>query len=70
LKVSLVTLGCCKNEVDSEMILGYLNDIKFELTTDLYEAECIIVNTCGFIKSAKQEAIETILNMADFKKKR
>jgi len=68
LKVSLVTLGCSKNEVDSEMILGYLNNIGFELTTDLYSAECIIVNTCGFIKSAKEEAIETILNMADFKK--
>ena len=67
MKVSLVTLGCSKNEVDSEMILGYLKNIGFELTTDLFEAECIIVNTCGFIKSAKEEAIDTILNIADFK---
>ena len=68
MKVSLVTLGCSKNEVDSEMILGYLNHIGFELTANLLEAECIIVNTCGFIKSAKEEAIETILNIADYKK--
>ena len=68
MKVSLVTLGCSKNEVDSEMILGYLNSIGFELTTDLETADTIIVNTCGFIKSAKEEAISTILDMAEYKK--
>lgn len=68
MKVSLVTLGCSKNEVDSEMILGYLNSIGFELITDLEAAEAIIVNTCGFIKSAKEEAISTILDMAQYKK--
>ena len=68
MRVSLVTLGCAKNEVDSEMLLGFLKNIGFELETDLEQAECIIVNTCGFIKSAKQEAIDTILDMAEYKK--
>ena len=68
MKVSLVTLGCAKNEVDSEMILGFLKKAGFELEANVCEAECIIVNTCGFIKSAKQEAIATILDMAEYKK--
>ncbi len=68
MKTALVTLGCSKNEVDSEMILGYLNTIGFELTQNLDEAECIVVNTCGFIKSAKEEAISVILDMAEYKK--
>ena len=68
MKVSLVTLGCAKNEVDSEMLLGFLKNIGFELVTDLMQAQCIMVNTCGFIKSAKEEAINTILDMAEYKK--
>ena len=68
MKTALVTLGCSKNEVDSEMILGYLGSIGFELTQNLEEAECIVVNTCGFIKSAKEEAISVILDMAEYKK--
>lgn len=67
MKVSLITLGCNKNEVDSEMILGYIKNRNYEITTDLEEAEIIIVNTCGFIKSAKEEAINTILDAADYK---
>lgn len=67
MKVSLITLGCNKNEVDSEMILGYMKNRNYEITTDLEEAEIIIVNTCGFIKSAKEEAINTILDAADYK---
>lgn len=66
-KTALVTLGCCKNEVDSELILGYLRSKDFEITTDLSDAQVIIINTCGFIESAKQEAIDTILDMASFK---
>ena len=69
MKTALVTLGCSKNEVDSEMILGYLSSIGFELTQNLDEAECIVVNTCGFIKSAKEEAISVILDMAEYKEK-
>ena len=68
MRVSLVTLGCAKNEVDSEMLLGFLKSIGFELEANLEFADCIIVNTCGFIKSAKQEAIGTILDMAEYKK--
>lgn len=67
MKIGLVTLGCSKNEVDSEMILGYLRKVGFELTNDLDEAECVVINTCGFIKSAKQEAIDVILNIAEYK---
>lgn len=67
MKVSLVTLGCVKNEIDSEMVLGFLKRYGFVITTNLKEAECIIVNTCGFIKSAKEEAISTILELADYK---
>ena len=66
-KVALVTLGCCKNEVDSEMILGFMKAKGFEITTDIYAAQVIIVNTCGFIESAKEEAISTILDMANLK---
>ena len=67
MKVSLVTLGCAKNEVDSEMLLGFLKNIGFELEANVEEADCIMVNTCGFIKSAKEEAINTILDMAEYK---
>ena len=65
--VALVTLGCSKNEIDSEMVLGYFKSKGFEITTDLNIAENIIVNTCGFIESAKVEAINTILDMAEYK---
>lgn len=69
MNVSLITLGCAKNEVDSEMFLGFLKNTGFELTNEIQNADLIIINTCGFIKSAKEEAIETILDMAEYKKK-
>ncbi|MBR5227275.1 MAG: 30S ribosomal protein S12 methylthiotransferase RimO [Clostridia bacterium] len=65
--VALVTLGCSKNEVDSEMVLGYLRAKGFNITNNLSEANIIIVNTCGFIESAKEEAIRVILELADYK---
>ena len=65
-KVGMVSLGCDKNRVDSELILGTINKF-YEITNDPKEAEIIIVNTCGFIESAKQEAINTILEMAQYK---
>lgn len=68
MNVCVVTLGCSKNEVDSEMILGYLNKTGFNITTSLLDSEVIIVNTCAFIASAKEEAISTILDMAEYKK--
>jgi len=66
-KVSLVSLGCPKNLVDAEVMLGYLAREAYEITTDEKEADIIIVNTCSFIKEAKQESIDTILDLADRK---
>lgn len=66
--VCMVSLGCPKNLVDSELMLGKLGAAEFQLTTQPEEAQVIIVNTCGFIESAKQEAIDTILSMAEYKK--
>lgn len=65
-KVGMVSLGCDKNRVDSEIILGKMSD-EYEITNDPKKADIIIVNTCGFIESAKQESIDTILEMADYK---
>ena len=65
-KVGLVSLGCDKNRVDSEIILGKMSN-EYEITNNPKNADIIIVNTCGFIESAKQESIDTILEMADYK---
>ena len=67
-KVGMVSLGCPKNLVDSEVMLGILAHQGFELTPRPDEADVIIVNTCAFIEPAKQESINTILEMADYKK--
>ena len=65
-KVGMVSLGCDKNRVDSEIILGKMSN-EYEITNDPKNADIIIVNTCGFIESAKQESIDTILEMANYK---
>ena len=68
LKTAIVSLGCSKNLIDSEvMVQSILND-DYEITDDAAKAEVIIINTCGFIESAKQESIDTILEMAEYKK--
>ena len=67
MKLGLISLGCPKNLVDSEVMLGIIEKYKIEITNDPEEAEIIIVNTCGFIESAKQESIETILSMSSYK---
>ena len=67
MKIGLVTLGCSKNQVDSEMLLGLFKKRGDLIVNDPYDAEVIVVNTCGFIESAKKEAIDTILEMADYK---
>ncbi|MDW7650820.1 MAG: 30S ribosomal protein S12 methylthiotransferase RimO [Bacillota bacterium] len=69
IKVSLVSLGCAKNLVDSETMLGLLNEEGFTLTNSPGEADVIIINTCGFIETAKEESIARILEMAQFKDK-
>ena len=65
-KVGMVSLGCDKNRVDSEIILGKMSN-EYEITNDPKNADIIIVNTCGFIETAKQESIDTILEMANYK---
>lgn len=68
MKIGIVSLGCPKNLVDSETMLGLIHEENFEITNDPAGAEIIIVNTCGFIESAKEESINTILQMAEYKK--
>ena len=67
MKLGLISLGCPKNLVDSEVMLGIIEKYDIEITNDPEAAEIIIVNTCGFIEPAKQESIETILSMAAYK---
>lgn len=67
MKVGFVSLGCSKNLIDTEMAIGLFKRNNFEIVNDVEKAEIIIVNTCGFIESAKQEAINTILEMAEHK---
>lgn len=67
-KIGFVSLGCNKNLCDTENMLGILCGRGFEIVADPAEAEVIVVNTCGFIDSAKQESINTILEMAEYKK--
>lgn len=67
MNVGLITLGCSKNQVDSEMILGFFKEAHFQIVNQPEEADVLVVNTCGFIESAKIEAIDTILEMADYK---
>ena len=69
MKVGFVSLGCSKNLIDAEMAIGLFKRNNFEIVNDVEKAEIIIVNTCGFIESAKQEAINTILEMAEYKEK-
>ncbi len=67
MKIGFISLGCSKNLVDTEMMIGYYKGNGYEIVQDPSEAEVIVINTCGFIESAKQEAIDTILEMADYK---
>ncbi len=67
-KIAVVSLGCDKNRVDTENMLWYLSQGDFSVTNDFAEAEIIIVNTCAFIESAREEAIDTLLEMAEYKK--
>ena len=68
-KVGIVSLGCSKNLVDSENILGLLESDNYEIVNDPSQADLIIVNTCGFIESSKKESIETIFDMLSYGKK-
>ncbi len=68
MKIGMVSLGCSKNLVDSEKIMGMLTGAGHEIVNEAKQAEVIFVNTCGFINPAKEEAISTILEMIDYKK--
>ena len=70
IKVGFVSLGCPKNLVDTEVMLRKLAEDGYEITPDDTEADVIIINTCAFIESAKQEAIDNILDVAWLKKNR
>jgi ribosomal protein S12 methylthiotransferase len=67
-KIGMVSLGCPKNQVDAEQILGVLKKQGFEITPDQTDADVIVVNTCGFIESAKEESIEAVLEAGRMKK--
>lgn len=67
-KIGMVSLGCPKNQVDAEQMLGVLAGSGFEITSEQTEADIIVINTCGFIESAKEESIEAILEAARMKK--
>lgn len=68
MKIGVVSLGCVKNRVDTEQMLSLLTQAGHEFTTDPAQAEVLLVNTCGFIDPAKEESIQTILEMAQYKR--
>ena len=70
MKVGFISLGCSKNLIDTEIAIGILKEHGMEIVNNPEDAEMIIVNTCGFIDPAKEEAINTILEMAEYKNKR
>ena len=68
MKLLFISLGCDKNLVDSEVMLGFLDERGYQMTDDESEADIIIINTCCFINDAKEESVQTILEMAEYKK--
>ena len=67
MKVGFVSLGCSKNLIDTEIAIGHFKNNSYEIESNPEKAEIIVINTCGFIESAKEEAINTILEMAEYK---
>ncbi len=67
IKIGMISLGCPKNQVDGELMLEKLNKAGFQIVGAIEEADIMIINTCGFIEDAKREAIETILEVAEYK---
>ncbi len=70
MKVGFISLGCSKNLIDTEIAIGHFKENNYEIENDPNKADIIVINTCGFISSAKEEAINTILEMAEYKKKK
>lgn len=69
-KIGLISLGCDKNRVDSELLLGSAVDNDFEIVVDPMQADVLVVNTCAFIESARREAIEAIFDLVNVKMQR
>ena len=67
--IKLVSLGCAKNLVDSEILIGGLKKEKFNIIDDINRSDIIIVNTCGFLDAAREESVDTILECAEYKKR-
>lgn len=70
MNVGFIHLGCSKNLVDTEMTIGLFKKNNYKIVNNEEEADILVINTCGFIEPAKEEAINTILEMAEYKKKR
>ena len=68
MKLGMISLGCAKNLIDTELFLGVAKKYNLEITNNIYESDIIVINTCGFIESAKKESIEQILEMGLLKK--
>ena len=68
MKILFISLGCDKNLVDTEVMLGMLEEEGYSFTDDEVEAEAVVINTCCFINDAKEESINTILEMSELKK--
>lgn len=66
MKLGMISLGCAKNLIDTELFLGVAKKYNIEITADIEEADILVVNTCGFIESAKKEAIDTILELTEY----
>ena len=68
MKIGFISLGCSKNTIDTEMMLAHLDNAGYEMTGNAFEADVILINTCGFIGDAKEESVETIKEIAELKK--
>ena len=68
LKIGIISLGCDKNRVDTELMLTFLRDAGYDFTPNPAESDIIIINTCGFISSARKESMDTIIEMSKYKK--
>ena len=69
MKLGMISLGCAKNTIDTELFLGLSKKYNLEITSNIEDADILVVNTCGFIESAKKEAIDTILELVEYKEK-
>ena len=65
--INILTLGCSKNTYDSELLIGGLKKNNFNIVDDLIDSDCVIINTCGFLDEARQESVDTILEIESMK---